>query len=262
LQNSLRYFSDSSASIFKVNPIEAAMTLNPVDIVKLLHPILAITFIFPLLGLTVARSWETRQRRLQTQQAQTDGTASTSKIPAIVGREHLDYGKLLAAGVVAIGMLSLARQILSKLLETQALEKTPFQVVFLALIYVATIICLILLYKTRTPLWRGVFATLTGMGFAILAFQPGVFHRNDEWYVSHFYYGFVATQLMIFSLAIVPNIYERNNVWRKVHIALNSFALLLFIGQGITGSRDLLEIPLSWQSDILGKCDWGNKTCP
>jgi hypothetical protein len=237
------------------------MTLNPVDIVKILHPILAITFIFPLLGLTVARSWETRQRRLQTQQAQTDGTAGTSKIPAIVGREHLDYGKLLAAGVVAISLLGLTRPILSELLKVQALEKTPFQVVFLALIYVATIICLILLYQTRTPLWRGVFATLTGMGFAILAFQPGIFRRDDEWYQSHFYYGLVATQLMIFSLAIVPNIYERNNVWRKVHIALNSFALLLFIGQGITGSRDLLEIPLSWQESVVYKCDWAKKIC-
>jgi hypothetical protein len=233
------------------------MTLNPVDIVKLIHPILAVTFVFPLIGLTVARSWETRQRRLQTGEA-----GGTSKIPAIVGREHLDYGKLLAAGVVGISMLGLTRPILSELLKAQAFEKNTFQVVFLGLMFLATIICLILLYKTRTPLWRAVFATLSGMGFAILAFQPGIFRRDDEWFLSHFYYGLIATELMIFSLAIVPNIYERNNVWRKVHIALNTFALLLFIGQGITGSRDLLEIPLSWQSDILGKCDWGNKTCP
>lgn len=233
------------------------MTLNPVDIVKLIHPILAVTFVFPLIGLTVARSWETRQRRLQTGEA-----GGTSKIPAIVGREHLDYGKLLAAGVVGISMLGLTRPILSELLKVGAFQNNTFQVVFLGLMFLATIVCLILLYKTRTPLWRGVFATLSGMGFAILAFQPGIFRRDDEWYLSHFYFGLVATELMIFSLAIIPNIYERNNVWRKVHIALNTFALLLFIGQGITGSRDLLEIPLSWQSDILGKCDWGNKTCP
>jgi hypothetical protein len=233
------------------------MTLNPVDIVKLIHPILAVTFVFPLIGLTVARSWETRQRRLQTSEA-----GGTSKIPAIVGREHLDYGKLLAAGVVGISMLALTRPILSELLKADAFNKNTFQVVFLGLMFLATIICLILLYKTRTPLWRGVFATLSGMGFAILAFQPGIFRRDDEWYISHFYFGLIATQLMIFSLAIVPNIYERNNVWRKIHIALNTFALLLFIGQGITGSRDLLEIPLSWQESAVYKCDWANKTCP
>jgi hypothetical protein len=233
------------------------MTLNPVDIVKLVHPILAVTFVFPLIGLTVARSWETRQRRLQTGE-----TGGSSKIPAIVGREHLDYGKLLAAGVVAVSMLGLTRPILSELLKVEALQKNTFQVVFLGFMFLATIISLILLYKTRTPLWRGVFATLAGMGFAILAFQPGIFRRDNEWYQSHFYYGLIATELMIFSLAIIPNIYERNNVWRKVHIALNTFALLLFIGQGITGSRDLLEIPLSWQEPTVYKCDWGNKTCP
>lgn len=234
------------------------MTLNPVDIVKLIHPILAVTFVFPLIGLTVARSWETRQRRLQTGEA-----GGTSKIPAIVGREHVDYGKLLAAGVVGISMLGLTRPILSELLKAEAFQKNTFQVVFLGFMFLATILCLILLYKTRTPAWRAVFATLSGMGFAILAFQKGIFRRDDEWYLSHFYFGFIATQLMIFSLAIVPNIYQdRTNTWRKIHIALNTFALLLFIGQGITGSRDLLEIPLSWQSDILGKCDWANKTCP
>jgi hypothetical protein len=236
------------------------MTLNPVDIVKLIHPILAITFIFPLLGLTVARSWETRQRRLQLLIPKEEGGGS--KIPAIVGREHLDYGKLLSAGVVGISLLALTRPILSKLLESGALQNTPFQVVFLGLLFLATIASFILLYKTRTPLWRAIFATLAGMGFAILAFQPGIFRRDDEWYWSHFYYGLVATELMIFSLAIVPNIYERDNFWRKVHIALNTFALLLFIGQGITGSRDLLEIPLSWQQSALGKCDWANKICP
>jgi hypothetical protein len=32
--------------------------------------------------------------------------------------------------------------------------------------------------------------------------------------------------------------------WRRVHIALNSIAMLLFLLQGITGVRDLLEIPV------------------
>lgn len=49
---------------------------------------------------------------------------------------------------------------------------------------------------------------------------------------------------MIFSLAIIDDIYrDRTNTWRNVHIILNCLALLLFIGQGLTGARDLLEIP-------------------
>jgi hypothetical protein len=69
--------------------------------------------------------------------------------------------------------------------------------------------------------------------------------------------------LMIFSLAIIEDIYQdRSNRWRNVHIILNCLALLLFLGQGMTGTRDLLEIPLSWQTQHLQQCDWANKTCP
>jgi hypothetical protein len=30
----------------------------------------------------------------------------------------------------------------------------------------------------------------------------------------------------------------------------------------MTGSRDLLEIPLSWQKPAIYRCDFANKTCP
>jgi Protein of unknown function (DUF4079) len=60
--------------------------------------------------------------------------------------------------------------------------------------------------------------------------------------------------LMIFSLAIVQEIYkDKTNRWRTVHIILNSVGVLLFIGQGMTGTRDLLEIPLSWQEKYVYK---------
>jgi hypothetical protein len=68
---------------------------------------------------------------------------------------------------------------------------------------------------------------------------------------------------MVFSLAIVEDIYkDRSNRWRYVHIILNCLALLLFMGQGMTGTRDLLEIPLSWQKPYIYQCDFANKTCP
>jgi hypothetical protein len=67
---------------------------------------------------------------------------------------------------------------------------------------------------------------------------------------------------MIFSIVIVQDIYQdRKNRWRMAHIILNCFALLLFIGQGITGARDLLEIPLDWQKSYIYQCDFTNKTC-
>jgi Protein of unknown function (DUF4079) len=68
---------------------------------------------------------------------------------------------------------------------------------------------------------------------------------------------------MIFSAAIFPDIYQdRTNRWRNIHVVLNCFALLLFIGQGMTGTRDLLEIPLSWQEPFIYKCDFTKLTCP
>jgi hypothetical protein len=68
---------------------------------------------------------------------------------------------------------------------------------------------------------------------------------------------------MIFSLAIVEDIYkDRSHRWRIAHTILNCIALALFLGQAMTGSRDLLEIPLSWQKPAIYRCDFTNKTCP
>ena len=39
-------------------------------------------------------------------------------------------------------------------------------------------------------------------------------------------------------------------------------AAFLFLAQGITGSRDLLEIPLSWQKPAIAACDFSLQQCP
>ncbi len=142
-------------------------------------------------------------------------------------------------------------------------NKTPFQVIFILLLFAATIASLVFLYRAKQRLWRAVFATLAGAGLVILGCQDGVYRRTNEWYWSHYYIGITAALLMIFSLAIVQDIYQdKSNRWRIVHTILNCIALLLFIGQGMTGTRDLLEIPLSWQEPYIYQCDFANKTCP
>ncbi|MBA2375638.1 MAG: DUF4079 domain-containing protein, partial [Rubrobacter sp.] len=141
-------------------------------------------------------------------------------------------------------------------------SREPFQVAFIGLMFVATISSLVFLYKSRDKLWRGVFATLTGAGLVILGCQDGVYRLSNEWYWSHYYIGIVAALLMIFSLAIAPSIYkDKSHRWRVIHTVLNCVALLLFIGQGMTGTRDLLQIPLSWQGPYIYQCDFNNKTC-
>ena len=216
------------------------------DLILLLHPIAAIVVVFPLLGIVLNRAIQTRQRRLQT------AGQSKSKIPPTVGQEHVQLGRWLTGAVVGVMLLALANDVFGNISENQLFSKAPFKVALVSLFFGATIASLALLYRANQPLWRGVFATLTGIGLVVLGFQDGVYQNTENWYKSHFYYGTAAALLMIFALAILPEIYrDRSNRWRKVHIALNCVALLLFIGQGITGAQTLLEVPLHWQKPYI-----------
>jgi len=227
------------------------------DFLGILHPAIAIIFVFPLIGIVVNFAWKTRQRRLQIL------AGNKSKIPPIVGSEHRQLGQWLTSAVVGLTLLGLSYPIGKNILTNQLWSKAPFQVIFILLIIAATIGSLASLYRAKQKVWRAVFATLTGAGLVILGCQDGVFRRTNEWYWSHYYIGLTAAMLMIFSLAIVQDIYQdKSNRWRTVHTILNCIALLLFIGQGMTGTRDLLEIPLSWQEPYIYQCDYINKTCP
>lgn len=231
--------------------------MNPEDIAGLIHPALAVTVIFPLIGIVVNYALQTRQRRLQSKEG------GKSKIPPTVGSEHLKLGRWLTNSVVGLALVGLAYAIFDKMAKNQVWAQNSFRAWFVLLMFALTVISLIFLNRARTKFWRGVFATLTGMGLVVLGCQEEVFRRGYEWYVSHYYYGITAAMLMIFSLAIFPDIYQdRTNRWRTIHVVLNCFAVLLFIGQGVTGTRDLLEIPLSWQMNHIYKCDFTNLTCP
>lgn len=211
--------------------------MKPVDFLLIIHPSLAVILVFPLIGIVSYFAWQTRQRRLQTLEG------NKSKIPPVVGREHVQIGKWLSSSVVAITLLGLAYPIGENIIKNQLWSSNFLPFIFIILIFVLTIVSLVILHTARQKHWRGIFATLTGMGIVILGCQEGVFRRTNEWYISHYYYGIVAALLMIFSLAIIEDIYQdRSNRWRNIHIILNCFALLLFVGQGITGPRDLLEI--------------------
>jgi Protein of unknown function (DUF4079) len=231
------------------------------DFLRLIHPILAVTIVFPILRMAVL----TRDRRLQTQ------GEGKSKISPGVGQEHLKLGRWLATAVIGIELLGITRPMFKKILGEPPLWSTePTKFVLILLMYVVAIGSLVVLYQARQKLWRGVFATLCGAAVVVLSLQDGIFRRDNgqqlftgEWYISHFYYGVAATLLMIFSMAIIQDIYQdRTNRWRMVHVVLNSIAVLLFISQGVTGTRDLLEIPVAWQEPHLYQCDFGNKKCP
>ncbi len=227
------------------------------DFISLLHPAIAVIFVFPLIGIVVNFAWQTRQRRLQTL------AGGKSKIPPVVGTEHKQLGEWLTSAVVGVTLLGLAYPIGKNMLKKELWSKAPFQVIFILLMFAVTIASLMLIYRAKQKHWRGIFATLTGAGLVIIGCQDGVYRHTQEWYWSHYYIGITAALLMVFSLAIVQDIYQdRSNRWRTIHTILNCIALLLFIGQGFTGTRDLLEIPLSWQEPYIYKCDFAHKTCP
>ena len=210
--------------------------LGSQDLVSLIHPALVVVFVFPMVGIVTNFAWQTRQRRLESKKGK-------SKIPAVVGREHVKIGRWLGSSVVIVSLIALAYSIVYKsFIKKNLWEKNNPQAILIILLFVATIASLILLLRAKPKLWRGIFATMTGMGLIILGEQDGVWRLADQWYWSHHYYGMAVSILMIFSIAILDDIY-RSLTMRNIHIILNCFALLLFIGQGITGARDLLEIP-------------------
>ncbi|MEL7077833.1 MAG: DUF4079 domain-containing protein [Cyanobacteria bacterium J06648_1] len=210
--------------------------LGSQDLVALIHPALVVIFVFPMVGIVTNFAWQTRQRRLAAKK-------DKNKIPPTVGREHVKVGRWLAASVVVVSLIALAYSIIYKSFIKKGLwTKNNPQAILILLMFAATIASLVLLLQAKPKLWRGVFATLTGMGLVIIGEQEGVWRLADEWYWSHHYYGIAVSLLMIMSIAILDDIY-RSLAMRNLHIALNCLALLLFIGQGLTGARDLLEIP-------------------
>ncbi|WP_414566617.1 MULTISPECIES: DUF4079 domain-containing protein [unclassified Anabaena] len=233
--------------------------MQTADFLRLIHPVMAVIFIYPLIGIVVSFAWQTRQRRLQNRKV----AENKSRINPGVGKEHKQFGNWLTSAIVGLSLIGLAYPIGKNIISNQLWNEGRFQVAFIILMFILTITSLIFLYLSRQRLWRGVFATLTGAGLVILGCQDGVFRRTNEWYWSHYYIGIAASLLMIFSVAIVQDIYQdKSNRWRLTHLILNCIALLLFIGQGFTGTRDLLELPLSWQEPYIYQCDFANKTCP
>jgi hypothetical protein len=69
------------------------------------------------------------------------------------------------------------------------------------------------------------------------------------------------TGLFLMNLAARPEI-SRHIRWRRLHVASNILIMVLLAVQAITGSRDLLEIPLSWQKPAIYRCDFTKRVCP
>jgi Protein of unknown function (DUF4079) len=237
------------------------MHLDLVDWLRLSHPLLAILVVYPILGLVVSRSVLTRQRRLI--------KGAGSNIPANVGTEHRTSGQWLSIAVILSYLIACARPTIAFWIKKSFLTQQPFKVLLITLIYgVAVGTTWAIFQSVDKRSWRIGFAVMNAIALGLVGFQEGVYRNDAFWYQSHFYFGLAVALLMVFSLATFPEIYrDRSNRWRSAHVAANICALLLFVIQGVTGARDLLEIPLSWQEKAIYRCDTNPasptyKTCP
>ena len=132
------------------------------DTILLLHPVLAVIIVFPLIGVVLNRALQTRQRRLQT------ATQGKSKISPVVGQEHVQLGLWLTGTVVGIVLIALANDVFGNILDKQVWRQEPFKVTLIAIVFIATIASLALLYRAKERHWRGIFATLAGIGLVVL----------------------------------------------------------------------------------------------
>jgi hypothetical protein len=151
-----------------------------------------------------------------------------AKAPVSSGTEHTALGRWLTAAVVTIQLIAYAVVILTK----QPSQLDPGRSGLLLLVLAGSVLALAALWRVRQPLYRASF--WGGMGL---------------------------TGLLLFSLAAQPEI-QRQLRWRRLHLSANALAALIFITQGITGPRDLLEIPLSWQKPTIYGCNFEQRICP
>ncbi len=229
--------------------------MTAVDWLWILHPCLAVVLIYPFIGMVLRLGLQTRARRQKT----------NLKLPPTVGRSHTDLGRWLAAGVVVLVLLALTVVISTKA-SLADFSGGAHRAIQLMLVLLGTLMSLVALWRSRAPGLRLAFSLITWLGVLTLGAQPEVWRLSDNpwtpaFWQSHYWAGVGVTGLMLFSLGARPEIL-RDLRLRRLHVTASVLATLLFVMQGITGTRDLLEIPLSWQKPAVDGCDFVLRSCP
>jgi hypothetical protein len=224
------------------------------DWLWILHPAIAVAVIYPLIGMVARLGLRTRQRR--------EGLVAA---PASAGREHSDLGRWLALGVVASVLLALS-MVIATAAPLAQFRGGASRAGQLMLVLLGSVAALAALLRANGKGLRLAFTLITWLGVLTLGAQPEVFRRNDnplqsDFWSSHYWSGVAVVGLMLFSLGARTEIL-REPRWRRIHVGASVLAGVLFVGQAISGSRDLLELPLHWQKPALAACDWATRVCP
>lgn len=229
--------------------------MTAVDWLWIIHPFLAVVLIYPLIGMVLRLGLQTRTRR----------QAPSAKVSPTVGRSHSDLGRWLAAGVVLLVLVALTVVIATKV-PLAAFAGGMVRGGQLLMVLFGSLLSLAALWRSTAAPLRLAFALITWLGVLTLGAQPEVWRLSDNpltpaFWQSHYWAGVALTGLMLFSMAARTEIL-RDLRWRRLHVTVSVLAAVLFVLQGLTGTRDLLEIPLSWQKPAVDACDFAARLCP
>jgi hypothetical protein len=205
--------------------------LTSFDWLGLLHPVLAVLFIYPVAGTVVRLGILSREHR----------TGYNPRLPETVRTEHWEHGRWLTSAVVVAVLIALGYTFMAKGVPTAG------QGLLLGLAWLGSLLALLALWRVRRPALRAGFALLTWAGLLGLGSQPQVWRLADNplqpaFWGSHYWAGVLLTGLLLYNLAARPET-QRSPQMRRLHLAVNLLVTLLFAVQGITGCRDLLQIP-------------------
>ncbi len=233
--------------------------MQTIDWLWLIHPVAAVVLVYPLVGMAARLGLQARARRL-----------GQGKLPPQTGQQHADLGRWLTTAVVGSVLAALVVVIGTKVplasLSPEVLSTEARRLVLLALVALGTAVSLACLWRVRAAAYRASFALLCWLGLIGLGMQPEVWRLGDNplepaFWQSHFWGGIGLCGLLLLSLASKPET-QRSPRWRKLHVSVTVLAAIVFVAQGISGPRDLLEIPLHWQKPAITACDFAAQQCP
>ncbi|MBJ7492669.1 MAG: DUF4079 domain-containing protein [Synechococcales cyanobacterium SupBloom_Metag_052] len=229
--------------------------MAPIDWLALLHPVLIILFVYPVVGATIRLGILARERRLK-----------INPLPPSVGIEHGDHGRWLTGGVVLAVLIALDYSFINRFLD----RGTPFaggaaRLGLLLLVSAGTLLAYAALWFVKKASLRASFSLLTWAGLLGLGSQKEIWRLADnpltgEFWGSHYWAGVLLTGLLLFSVAARAEVL-RSMRMRRLHVTANVLVAVLLAVVAITGTRDLLEIPLSWQVPALRGCDPTTQQC-
>jgi len=230
--------------------------MTAIDWLALLHPVLVILFVYPVVGATIRLGILVREKRLGI-------TRQSDLVPV----EHAAHGAWVTGGVVVAVLIALLYSLLAHGLSSGSLLSGGLlRLLPLGLVAIGTVVALLALLRVRRAALRASFALLCWAGLLGLGSQPEIWRVTDNpltggFWSSHYWSGVLLSGLLLFTTAARPEITRMPRL-RRLHLLLNLLVMVLLAVQAITGSRDLLEMPLSWQTPAILSCDPLARSCP